>query len=412
MEEHSQVGRSQWLVITAAFLGWMCAGIILGLFPLAARPAVMSLLPGATDAEVGAWNGWINAAWLLGAALGGLTFGWVGDRLGRVRAMAAAVATFSLFTGACYLATHPWHLVLFRFLGGVGIGGEWGLGVALVVEYWPDRLRPYLAGVIGASANVGFLLIALVAASIHVTPESWRWIMVVGASPIILAAFIWLFVPESRRWQAAVQVKAAQPVREIFRPPLLKYTLLAIVFSTVPLVATWGGVSGFLPVWTDQLAGPGRPDAKGWVQVVVSVGAIIGCLVAPVVGGQLGRRPVYFGLCLISLVVCQLLFREWWTFGTLFLITAGIAGAVTAAFYGWMPLYLPELFPTRVRATGQGLSFNFGRILTAVGALSTGQLVGIFGSYPRASSAITLIYLIGLIVIWFAPETKGRPLPD
>lgn len=413
MTDEARVGRAQWLVITAAFLGWMCAGVILGLFPLAVRPAVQSLLNGPPEEVIGVWTGWITASWLLGAALGGLVFGWLGDQIGRVRSMAAAVACFALFTGLCYFASHPAHLVIFRFLGGMGIGGEWGLGVALVVEYWPERLRPYMAGVIGASANVGFLLIALLATVVHVTPEAWRWIMAAGASPLLLAVFIWVAVPESQRWQAAVREKSAQPLREIFRPPLLKHTILAIIFSTVPLVATWGGVSGFLPVWADQLAGPEHPGAKGMVQVVVSVGAILGCLIAPVIGGSVGRRPVYFGLCLLSLAICQILFREWWVYGPTFLLVCGLAGAITAAFYGWMPLYLPELFPTRVRATGQGLSFNFGRILTSVGALGTGQLVAFFGgSYPKACSTITLIYVIGLVMIWLAPETKGRPLPD
>ncbi len=268
MESDTRVGRTQWLVITAAFLGWMCAGVILGLFPLAARPAVQDLLGNPGDAVVGAWNGRINAGWLLGAALGGFAFGWLGD-LNRPGATADGNSDcfFAVFTGACYSATHPWHLVLFRFLGGMGIGGEWGLGVALVVEYWPERFRPYMAGVIGAAANVGFLLIALLAVAVHVTPESWRWIMLAGASPLLLALAVWFLVPESRRWEAAVREKKSQPVAEIFRPPLLKYTLLAIVFSTVPLVATWGGVSGFLPVWTDQLAGPEHPEAKGMVQV-------------------------------------------------------------------------------------------------------------------------------------------------
>ncbi len=427
MTDQQRIGQAQWLVITAAFLGWMCAGVILGLFPLAVRPALLDLLAKPGDEVVGAWNGWINAAWLLGAALGGLSFGWLGDRIGRVRSMALAIGFFAIFTGLCYFASHPWHLVLFRFLGGMGIGGEWGLGVALVVEYWPDKLRPYMAGVIGAAANVGFLLIALLATVVHVTPDSWRWSMLAGASPLLLAIFVWFFVPESRRWQAAVRlkvsdlqqgvekhpVKRSQPVREVLSPPLLKFTLLAIAFSTIPLVATWGGVSGFLPVWADQLAGPEHPEAKGVVQVVVSIGAIVGCLVAPVVGGKVGRRPVYFALCLLSLGICQFLFREWWSYGATFLLVCGVAGALTAAFYGWMPLYLPELFPTRVRATGQGLSFNFGRILTAFGAISTGQLVAFFGgSYPKACATITLIYIVGLVLIWFAPETKDRPLPD
>jgi len=416
-EQHQLSKRQQWIVLAAAFLGWAFDGLEMGLFPIAVRPAILGLLDlqGGPEAEkiVGAWNGVLGAAFLLGAAAGGLIFGWLGDKIGRVRSMGMSILGYAVFTGLCYFVTHPWQLAVFRFCAALGMGGEWSLGVALVMECWPERLRPFLSGVIGAAANVGFLAIALLAMFIKVTPESWRWIMVAGAVPGLLAVLVFLFVPESQRWKASVEKGTSKPLREIFSPPLLKYTLLAVCFASIPLIATWGGVSGFLPAWTDQLAGEGNPYAKGTVQVLISIGAIIGCLIAPVIGGRVGRRPVYFALCLLSLAICQYLFREGWQYGMLFLFVAAVAGCVTAAFYGWLPLYLPELFPTRVRATGQGLSFNFGRIFAAVGVLSTGQLMGFFGgSYPRACSTITLIYVLGLVLIWFAPETKGKPLPE
>jgi MFS family permease len=327
--------------------------------------------------------------------------------------MALSIAAYSLFTGCCYFATSPWQLGLFRFCAALGMGGEWSLGVALVMECWPEKLRPLLAGVIGAAANFGFLGIALLGMFFAVTPDSWRWIMLAGAAPGILAVFIILFIPESEKWKASVKTSSAKPIREIFTTSLLWPTLLAICFASIPLIATWGGVSGFLPVWADQLAGDENPYAKGTVQVVISVGAILGCIAGPLLGSVIGRRPAYFGLCLTSLICCQVLFRDFWEYDMMFLAVAAVAGLLTASFYGWLPLYLPELFPTRVRATGQGVSFNSGRVLAAVGALSTGQLLLFFGeSYPKACSTITLVYVLGMILIWFAPETKGKPLPD
>ena len=143
------------------------------------------------------------------------------------------------------------------------------------------------------------------------------------------------------------------------------------------------------------------------------LGAIVGTIIAPLAGARFGRRPAYFVLCLGSLLICAGLFRFVGHYGRIFLFLVFLAGGVTAAFYGWLPLYLPELFPTRVRATGQGLCYNFGRLLAAAGALAQGQLVSAYGgSYAKAGATITLIYALGLMLIWLAPETKDMPLPD
>jgi MFS family permease len=155
------------------------------------------------------------------------------------------------------------------------------------------------------------------------------------------------------------------------------------------------------------------PSAKALTQILVSAGAIGGSLVGALAAGRLGRRPAYFALCLLSLLLCGWLFRYVNGYGVAFLISVTLVGATTAAFYGWLPLYLPELFPTRVRATGQGLCYNTGRILAAVGALTQGQLVSAYaGSYARAGATVTLIYLVGLALVWLGPETKDQPLPE
>ncbi|MCR4411761.1 MAG: MFS transporter, partial [Thermoguttaceae bacterium] len=244
--------RAQWLVLAAAFLGWMFDGVEIGLFPLVSRPALQELLKDIGDADVGWWNGIIVACFLLGAAMGGLVFGWLGDRIGRVRAMVLSILVYSLFTGAGFFAQQAWHLGLFRFIASLGMGGEWAVAVALVVECWPERHRPKLAGAIGAAANFGFLFIGIVAYCFPVMAGSWRWLMLVGAVPAFLALFVSLMVPESERWKTASKTARQLPIVEIFGAGLWKKTVLAIVFSSIPLIGTWAAVSGWIPNWVEQ----------------------------------------------------------------------------------------------------------------------------------------------------------------
>jgi SHS family sialic acid transporter-like MFS transporter len=349
---------------------------------------------------------------LVGAAFGGIVFGWLGDRLGRVRAMTLSILTYSIFSGLCFFAQSPWHLGALRFIAAFGMGGEWSLGVALVMESWPRDKRPLLAGIIGAASNVGFTLIAVFGYYLNITQENWRMVMIAGAAPALLALAIQLIVPESDRWKEAVRDGASKPLREIFSSSLLRPTLLAIAFASIALIGTWGSVQ-WLPLWADQLTGGKIPSAKAVTLMVGGLGAIVGCIAGALFAGRFGRRPAFFGLCLLSLLVCGALFRFVHEYNGVFLTLVLLVGGITAAFYGWMPLYLPELFPTRVRATGQGLCYNSGRIFAGAGALVQGQLVATYGgSYARAGATITLVYAFGLFLIWFAPETKDRPLPD
>ncbi len=390
----------------------MFDGLEMGIFPVVARPALQEMLGTQADQQVGPWMGYITALFLLGAAAGGLVFGWLGDKVGRVRAMVASIITYSVFTGVCYFANAAWQLGAFRFMAALGMGGEWALGVALVMECWPENKRPLMAGVIGAAANLGYALVGVITWVIPPRPDSWRWVMLAGAAPALLALAISIFVPESHRWKESVKTRTTHPLAEVFGPKLWKTTLLAIAFASIALIGTWGSVQ-WLPLWADKMAGKAMPQVKGITMFAMSVGAIVGCFIGPAIGARMGRRPAYFILCLASLVSCGILFRTITEYGPSFLIGAFIVGAFTAAFYGWLPLYLPELFPTRARATGQGLSFNAGRILAAVGAITQGQLVTYYGgSYAQAGAVVTLVYLVGMVVIWFGPETRGKPLPE
>lgn len=439
--------RGQWMVLLAAFLGWLFDGYEMGLFPVIARPALKDLLSGVGDDKVGPWMAIITAGFLVGAAFGGLVFGWLGDRIGRVKAMALSILVYSLVTGCGYLATSPVHLAVVRFVSALGMGGQWSLGVALVMECWPEKWRPLLAGAIGAASNVGFFLVGVTARMSPVTPESWRWMLLVAALPAFLVVFIMLAVPESERWKRAVTTVVSHPLREVFGPGLRYRTVLAILFASIALIGTWGSVQ-WLPLWANKMvsehgfadlqtrysewyapnAAPETIDARNAaettvkqragtatanMQMIQGLGAILGTLLAPLIGARLGRRPAYFLLCLASVTICAITFRGITTYSMLFLGLAFLMSLSTASFYGWFPLYFPELFPTRARATGQGVSFNTGRIFAAAGAMTQGQLVAHFGgSYAQAGAIVTLVYVLGMILIWFAPETKGKPLPD
>jgi MFS family permease len=406
--------RAQWLVLAAAFLGWMFDGMEQGLFPMVARSALKDLLgSAASDAAIGAWTSYIMASFLFGAACGGFIFGWIGDRIGRVRGMALSILAYSVFIGACSFATQPWHLVVLQFFAATGMGGEWALGVALVVECWPDRFRPLLSGAIGSAANFGFLLVGTLGMLFPITPDHWRWVVVTCALPALLALFIVAFVPESKRWLESTRRATAGPLREIFGTRLLRRVALCIALASVALIGTWACATAFMPSWAQQLAGDSDPFAKGRTTAAMALGAIVGCLCAPVIAGKAGRRVTYCAICLSSLAVCQFLFRSMHSYGWPFLLMVWLTGCTTASFYGWFPLYLPELFPTRVRATAQGLSFNFGRIFAAFGVLGTGTLLQWFeGDYARACATISLVYAAGIFLIWLGPETNRQPLPE
>ena len=175
------------------------------------------------------------------------------------------------------------------------------------------------------------------------------------------------------------------------------------------LIVTWGAVQWLTLLGQER--SPLNPRAKGVTQALSAVGAIFGCFLGAWMG-RFGRRASYFSLCILSLGICIYLFRFTHGYDLEFGVCVFLAGAFTASFYGWLPLYLPELFPTRVRATAQGISFNFGRVLAGVGALQMSSLVKGLGGYERAGATIALVYIVGMVAIWFAPETRGQPLPD
>jgi SHS family sialic acid transporter-like MFS transporter len=194
--------------------------------------------------------------------------------------------------------------------------------------------------------------------------------------------------------------------------PTLGRMYLAAALSGIALLGTWASIQ-WAPTWAYQIAGPKMPQAKAYAQMSLAVGACLGTIVAAFMGNWFGRRLSYAILCLASFGAVVWFFQSDKVINTSFVLKLFLAGFTTASFYGWLPLYLPELFSTGVRATGQGFGFNFGRLIAAVGTLQMTNLRGLFdNSYPKACTALSFIYLLGLVVIFFAPETRGKPLPE
>jgi MFS family permease len=444
--------KSRYLILAAAFLGWMFSGVQMTITNLASGSAtadfaargrlaldrtldwqnlaVFSNRPtsAALDAANKAalesilkqqrpkWYSFYNAAFLLGAALGGLVFGWIGDRIGRVKAMGASILWYSLYAGLGFGALTAEQLLLLRFLSGMGVGGMWPTGVSLAAEAWSDVSRPTLSGLLGTAANVGIVLMSTIAYFVPLTPDDWRWIMVAGASPAVLGLVVLAYVPESPAWIAASAKPAGQKPQgalgALFSPPLLKLTLIGIALGTIPLLGGWGVTNWFI-AWTEKVNGSGDYESRALASIMRASGGAIGSLLGGWIASLVGRRATYFAIALASFALSEFVYLRMDPTMSGFFWAVFAVGGVSTIFFGWLPLYLPELFPTHARATGAGISFNFGRILTALGVLATGALTAYFQeNYQRAGAVMSFIYAAGMIVILFAPDTSAKKLTD
>jgi len=335
-----------------------------------------------------------------------------------------------------FFAADPYSLLVLRYIACLGVGGVWPNAVSLSVEVLPNVSRALLAGLMGAAANVGFVLLGLLCYFIAVTPDDWRWVLIVGATPALLGVVVLASLPESPRWLAGQKPIAgqskAQPLREILRPPLLSRTIIGICLGAIPVIGTSANANWLIP-WADQAAAPravsnasgaseGKPAVaprasdprlKAWTQVTRSGGAIVGSLLGGWIASLLGRRTTYFMISLISFLVSSYIYSYLDPFDPQFSLFTFLLGFVGVTYFGWLPLYLPELFPTRVRSTGTGVTFNSGRILAAGCVLGAGMLMHLFGGdYARVGTWTGLVYVLGMVVICFAPDTTKHPVEE
>jgi len=393
------------------------------IYALVLQPALRDVLSrgaGAppVDARAIAWyGGIIFSLFLVGWAVGGVLFGVVADRFGRTRTLVFTILVYAAFTGLAALSRTWWQLALYRFLTALGIGGEWAAGAALVAEVWPEHKRARAAGILQSAWAAGFLVAA--ATNLLMRDYGWRPMFLVGVAPALVALLVRLWVREPERWtQARAQAApaGARSIGELFSPRLRRATWAASGLAFVAVFGLWGATN-----WTPTLVralpdvqnldAPTQTIRVSYATMMLNAGAVLGYLSFGPLADRLGRRAGFGIMCAGSLVMLPVTFLVPTAYVRV-LVLLPVLGFFNNGIFSGFPIYLPELYPTRLRATGAGFCFNIGRVFAAAGPFLTGFLVAALGTFGRAASAIAGIYLVGLAILPFAPETRGKTLPE
>ena len=428
-----------WLVIAAGWAGWGFDVFDALLFNFVAPnclPVLLHLPPGApgTHEAVVFWTGALTSILLVTWAAGGVLFGWVADRIGRKRALFATIALYATGTALCAFTGSLWQLILCRTLAGLGIGGEWGIGAALVAEGVPENRRVEAGVILQTSSPLGLVLASAVNYQIagvwfaNQSQTSWRYVFLAGLLPALVALGVRVFLRESERWQQSRAHDAPSTPRELFAPGMRAATLSGFFVAVIAIISWWG-CNAFLPLLGSTLAHEHARSiglegaavqalAASWqarASNAFNFGGLVGALAAVPLARALGRRPmfmVYFLFSAVAIVV---------TFGAALAPQARLAllfavGAGVFGIFGAFTFYLPELFPARLRATGAGFCYNIGRVLAAGGPLVIGTLSAMAGGSSAAIMHILLwLALVPLAAGLAAPlvvvETRGRTLP-
>lgn len=428
----AEITRYQWLVLIGTMLGWGLDGFDGNLYALVVGPAVSELLRNSgildpTPAQIGFYGGLNVTLYLLGWALGALLLGVLADYFGRVRVLAASILMYSVFTGLSALSQEWWHLGVFRFLTGLGSGVEWPIGAALIAETWNNRYRAKAAGVMMSGFAFGFFLAALV--YYVVGPLGWRAVFAVDILPAILVVFIRQFTHEPPQFVAtqerrrALKRKAVLTEEErrfnqfilvqLFRPPLVRHTVLAIAMSVGGLFAFWSVTTWTPQIVRDLMAAQGVSGAAVVPYVTASnmalnVGGIIGYISWGFIADRIGRKPAFLISFLTALGGTWLLFPLQTAFPA-YMLLLPIIGFGIFGFFSGSAAYFPELFATHLRATACALANNIGRLITAPGPFVAGLLVAsVGGSFALATTLVASTLVISIVALLFAHETRGQ----
>jgi MFS family permease len=403
----SDLSGTQWKCGFAAWLGWLFDGLDMHLYTLVAAPFVAQLLDiGDTSAsEVKITSAWIQAAFLIGWALGGGFFGFIGDRLGRSRALSLTILTYALFTGWCFFAQTWWQLLIFRFVAALGIGGEWAVGAAMLSETWPRHWRPWIAAVLQTGVNLGVLLASLTVYFMAALEP--RWVFLTGVLPALLVFWIRRAVPEPEEWHVAKDMaQKEQPgVRDLFAPGIRRTTILTILVCTLTLTAHWAFLFWFpqhlqhLPE-TESWSQEEKQKLVGTAMFLVIGTSIAGNFLAGYLAKIVGFRAAIavmclgYGLSLVGVFAMPLGL-------TLLLVLLPVISFFHGIF-ALFTMYLPPLFPTLLRTTGAGFCYNIGRIGAAFGTVFFGV-----GDYRIALFFTGFLFVPALAATLLLPEASS-----
>lgn len=400
----------QWKSGIAAWLGWLFDGLDMHLYTLVWTVFVAQLMGLPQDnPDVGTKGAIIQAAFLVGWAVGGGFFGRIGDLLGRSKALMLTILTYALFTGLSFFATEWWHLMLCRFLSALGIGGEWAVGASLLSETWPKKWRPWIAAVLQTAVNFGVLIACLSGWLLAAYPP--KYLFLVGILPALVTLWIRKAVPEPEAWEKARGGQPVPRVSELFGPAVRGVTWRVLIICGVSLTAHWAFLFWQAKV-IKQLPEVAGMNAIGQANAAVSglmwimFGSIIGNFVAGGLAKLLGYSKAIFYMLLAYFVVMYGTFN--WTHDlntTLWLF--GLIGVCQGVF-GLFTMCLPPLFPTLLRTTGAGFCYNFGRIIAAAGTV----FFGVYQTVPDVRAAMLFaswLFIPAAFIALLLPQEKEEP---